>query len=167
MKQFWNGNWVLTMQLSDTSPCLGRNDVPENWNIRISLGKLMKFKAVMTDYLFGWFRWVLSVMKWKWWWWMTMTIFQKHRASSVAKPTYAVPDNSPNETDVFRYQNLWLELYVTPKPVIILVERVVVETILVTLQAYPTMIVLMMGLAIRDKWAGCWYTNKDTCKWPS
>jgi hypothetical protein len=50
-------------------------------------------------------------------------------------------------------QNLWLELYVTPKPVIILVECVMVETILVTLQAFPTMIVLVMGLAIRDEWA--------------
>jgi hypothetical protein len=36
---------------------------------------------------------------------MTMTIFQKHRASTVAKPSYAVQDDSENGTGVFRYQN--------------------------------------------------------------
>jgi hypothetical protein len=40
---------------------------------------------------------------------------------------------------------------VTPKPVLILAEGVVVETILVKLQAFLTMTVLVMGLAIRDK----------------
>jgi hypothetical protein len=36
---------------------------------------------------------------------MTMTIFQKHRESSDAKPSYAVQDDSQNGTGVFRYKN--------------------------------------------------------------
>jgi hypothetical protein len=41
-----------------------------------------------------------------------------------------VQDDSENGTGVFRYQNQWLELCVTPKPVIIMVEgATVVETI--------------------------------------
>jgi hypothetical protein len=37
---------------------------------------------------------------------MTMTVPQKHCVFSAATPSYAVPDNSKNGTDVFRYRNL-------------------------------------------------------------
>jgi hypothetical protein len=80
---------------------------------------------------------------------MTMTVPQKHCVFSVAKPSYAVQNNSKNGTDVFRNQSLRLEFCRTLKPVVILVESAtVVVAMLVTFQA-------ISKPSETNIWAGC------------